>query len=297
MPRVNKSGNSRGWRITWNNVSDEHLREAKDNLEHSTNVRYACGQLEVGGNCGTRHWEAYVEFTGPRSLQYVRKLFPGAHAEQRRGTPTECRVYCSKDETSVGGTFWEHGTIPQEKGAGKRNDLVAVRERFRNGAKVSDIYEEYPGVAARYPKYVQKCADMYLAPRSWKTEIRVYKGPTRCGKTKAAYDEFPDIWAKPEGQWFDGYDGQPHVLIDDFDGGRDCGIRFRFLLRLLDRYPLEVPIKGGFVKWLPRIVIITTNVEPDGWYPWEDYAPLRERFDEIRRWDRPGGVVGAAGSQ
>jgi len=290
MPRINKSGQSRGWCITWNNVSDEHLREAKDNVEHSTNIRYACGQLEVGGETGTRHWQAYVEFTGPRSLQYVRKLFPECYAKARRGTPAECRVYCSKEESRVG-EFWEHGTLPQEKGAGKRNDLVAVQQRLRAGAKVSEIYEEFPGVAARYPKFIATYADMRLAPRSWKTEVRVYKGRTDVGKTRGVYDEFPDVWSKPDGQWFDGYDGQQHVLIDDFSGGNFCGISFRFLLRLLDRYPLEVPIKGGFRKWVPRVIIITTNVEPKEWYPYEDFAPLERRIDQIRRWDESGELV------
>ena len=40
----------------------------------------------------------------------------------------------------------------------------------------------------------------------------------------------------------------------------------------------------GFKRWVPRVIVITTNVEPRDWYPWEDFAPLERRIDEIRRW-------------
>lgn len=56
--------------------------------------------------------------------------------------------------------------------------------------------------------------------------------------------------------WFDGYEGQEVAVFDDF---RPWWCRFDYLLRLLDRYPMKVPIKGGFVNWIPEIIIITTQ--------------------------------------
>ena len=47
---------------------------------------------------------------------------------------------------------------------------------------------------------------------------------------------------------------------------------------------MDVPIKGVQAVG-PRVIVITTNVEPRDWYPWEDFAPLERRIDEIRRWD------------
>ena len=49
-------------------------------------------------------------------------------------------------------------------------------------------------------------------------------------------------------------------------------VSFRDLLRFLDRYPMDVPIKGVQAVG-PRVIVITTNVEPRDWYPWEDFAP------------------------
>jgi len=286
MPRTAKdkgpkrNTRSRNWIITWNNPDApiEQVLRAQDD------VRFACGQREIGEECGTLHEHAYVEFTRPRSHASLRKLLPKARIEERKGTREQARVYCSKEETLVPGTRWEFGEWAEQ---GKRNDLREIQQALRGGASVCDIYDKYPMLAARYPRFIDRCADYATEPRNWKTEVRVFLGPTGCGKTQLAHELLPDIWVRPDGAWFDGYDRHKHVLFDDFDGGRDCGISYRFLLRLLDRYRLQVPIKGGFKEWVPRIIIITTNVEPRAWYPWEDYAPLERRIDEIRRWSKP----------
>jgi hypothetical protein len=95
----------------------------------------------------------------------------------------------------------------------------------------------------------------------------VYWGRTGAGKTRAVFDNVPspeDIYVHPGGQWFDGYDGQPIVLFDDFGGSE---FKLTYFLKLLDRYPMQVPIKGGFVSWIPKEVYITSNRNPLEWYP------------------------------
>ena len=34
--------------------------------------------------------------------------------------------------------------------------------------------------------------------RDFKTKVIVYKGPTGCGKTSRAHEEYPTIWTKPQ---------------------------------------------------------------------------------------------------
>lgn len=53
--------------------------------------------------------------------------------------------------------------------------------------------------------------------------------------------------------------GQKVAIFDDF---RPWWCRFDYLLRLLDRYPMQVPVKGGFVNWVPEHIIITA---PQRW--------------------------------
>ena len=52
--------------------------------------------------------------------------------------------------------------------------------------------------------------------------------------------------------WFDGYIGQDTAIFDDF---RASGNRFSYILRIIDRYPMDVPVKGGFVYWNPKYIV------------------------------------------
>jgi len=64
-------------------------------------------------------------------------------------------------------------------------------------------------------------------------------------------------------QWFDGYIGQECAILDDY---RPDHCRFSFILRVLDRYPFNVPIKGGFRRWKPDVIIVTTWGSPSSLY-------------------------------
>lgn len=45
------------------------------------------------------------------------------------------------------------------------------------------------------------------------------------------------------------------MVFDDF---RPWWCQFSYLLRLLDRYPIRVQVKGGYVNFVPEEIIITT---------------------------------------
>lgn len=89
--------------------------------------------------------------------------------------------------------------------------------------------------------------------------------------------------------WFDGYQGQHTLILDDFSGDY-CA--FRYLLRLLDKYKLKVEIKGGFAWAVWTTVVITSNIHPVGWYHDTDTSPLQRRLttggSEIRLVEHQG---------
>lgn len=80
----------------------------------------------------------------------------------------------------------------------------------------------------------------------------------------------------PDLKWFDGYQGQTYAIIDDF---RRQGIKFSWVLRLLDRYPLLVQVKGGYTRWIPKFIIITCPVPPREAYQYMD------KDGELQDWD------------
>ena len=85
-----------------------------------------------------------------------------------------------------------------------------------------------------------------------------------------------DFWISGETlQWWQGYNGQTDVIIDDFRGDM-C--RMHTLLRYLDRYPVQVPIKGSSCWLRATRIIITSCFKPDNVYLKE-----RERIEQLLR--------------
>lgn len=111
-------------------------------------------------------------------------------------------------------------------------------------------------------------------------------GPTGTGKTRLAYDFDPRLYVleQPNSSsgalWWDGYDTHETVLLDDYTGYVSPGT----LLRLLDRYPMSGQVKGGHVHLRMKNIIITSNYQPEQWYPEKPtmfYLALRRRFHQI----------------
>lgn len=95
------------------------------------------------------------------------------------------------------------------------------------------------------------------------------------------------IWvSKTNGDWYDGYNGQEAVILDDV---RSNSWKFADLLRVTDRYPIEVAIKGGFRCWCPKEIWITAPAKPEDIYKnyttgeaFEGIEQLIRRIDDLR---------------
>lgn len=123
----------------------------------------------------------------------------------------------------------------------------------------------------------------YEQPDPFKKKLILwFKGETGEGKTRKAVEIATkygmDYWlTNNDLRWFDGYQGQPIAIIDDFR--RNMLGDWNFLLRLLDGYSLLVPIKGGFVRWSPQIIIITTPATPAEAFQWVT------KDGDVQNWD------------
>ena len=90
------------------------------------------------------------------------------------------------------------------------------------------------------------------------TKRIVIEAPTGSGKSRAAWEEHPDAYSKdPNTKWWDGYNSQDTVILDDYRPSKE--LPFNQLLRMMDRYPLTVEIKGGSVNFCPRLIVVTTS--------------------------------------
>lgn len=92
-------------------------------------------------------------------------------------------------------------------------------------------------------------------------QIFVLLGPSGVGKTRWAWTHYGRyLYVLPSqhsaGTWFDNYEGQPVLLIDEFDATMPITV----LLQLCDGYVFTPQRKGGFVTNLDfHVIIITSN--------------------------------------
>nr|QXP07738.1 MAG: replication associated protein [Arizlama virus] len=254
-------------------------------------ILYLVYQVEKAPETGKVHMQGYLQLGKCSRLSALKKISGEAHWEARRGTHEEARDYCKKPESRIAGP-WEHGK--EKNDAGKRTDLQSLHSLVKEQKTHGEILELTGGTSARYEKainYMKFCETERLSDRQLQgVRVIVLYGPTGTGKTYAAVNymanncnyyiaECPSH--KDSRLWFNGYDAQPILILDDFSGNY-C--TFHFLLRLLDKYKLKVEYKGGFVWACWTTVIITSNAMPDNWYERNiDNSPLKRRIHEIRK--------------
>lgn len=257
---------------------------------------WVCEYLYVGKeicpNTYRLHYQGYVRFANPRALGGVRKLFTHTITTMAgkqgyagkwfacKGTEAQNVRYCSKDEDLIIEWGDREADLEPDKEQGKRTDIANVRQMISEGKGMLDIVSTVNSAQAIK---VAETMLKYLEPgRSWMPEVIWIYGPTGVGKSKYAFDHCVDPWVSGEtGKWFEGYDGHEDVIFDDFRGDF-C--KFHVLLRLLDRYPYRIEVKGSSRQFLARRIFITSCHPPHEVYKdraGEDLAQLGRRISQI----------------
>lgn len=223
--------------------------------------------FEVCPTTQKKHLQGFIYFANARTMRCLKNVNTGIHVEKMRGTPKQASEYCKK-----GGQFWEEGQVPTQ---GSRTDWAEVRDALKTN-DVINVIDEYPQCLPAI-RTLERYKALLLKPKHRDVTVIVRWGGAGTGKTRWAYDNYPDLYSKPRGEWWDGYTGQSAILLDDYYGY----LPYSELLRVLDRYPYQVPVKGGFVQAQWDTVIITSNKPPQEWYQQGLTDALRRRFKEI----------------
>jgi len=255
----------------------------QEELDHlkSLEVKWMIIGKETCPKTGTPHLQGAVILHNQLRHSSL-KTFLGSrvHFQRMDGTPTDSERYCSKEDPNP----FVKGTLPQQ---GKRNDLHAAVEKVKNGFSLRDLAADADMGSAvavvKFSKGLTILRSALATPRSSPPSVFWLYGSTGTGKTRTAYEAAKsysshekDVWISSGTlRWFDGYDAQPVAIFDDF---RAKDVSFNFMLRLLDRYPVQVEFKGGFANWNPRIIFVTAPRSPT-----QLYSLLKERSPEDLR--------------
>jgi len=154
--------------------------------------------------------------------------------------------------------------------------LTEIQTRLKNGISDIQISEEYFSEWCRYRSAFKEYRLLHTNPRNYKTEVIVIQGPTGTGKSKWCQEEYPGSYWKGRDQWWCGYQQQETVILDEFYGW----LPYDFLLRLCDRYPMDVEVKGGKIPFTSTKIVITTNKHPRQWYTNVYFPAFIRRVDE-----------------
>lgn len=251
-------------------------------------------QLERGGERKRAHLQGWIYMANACTYKAVHKLFPAeakAWIKKARGTPEQCWDYCTKPSTRVAGP-WQKGDKPD--GQGKRNDIKEFAEAAKGlrdrSVTLKQLQEDHKSVEARYMKYFDRVVMREQQPRDFQTKCTLAWGPSATGKTHKirslpeqlgfAKDEVYYVSVKEHPtsqQWWDNYDGQACVVIEDAEPGF---MTRGYFLRMIDKVPLLVQTKGGFRHFLAQHVFISSNYGTEVLFPFHDDA-VKRRFHTV----------------
>jgi hypothetical protein len=240
----------RWWFGTLNNYTNAELDEICA-LYHEGNVSYLVLGAEVGEVDHTPHVHVLVRYLVPQRMSSLQKVCSGRiHWE----VPVNCKLvkqYCEKD-----GDFVTFGVWTDERQRSDLKESVALvwKDGIDGLLKSERGRESY----VRFHSGFEKLAVHRLSTVGTRDDLQVVWlfGATGTGKTMYVHETCPTVWthAACPLKWWDGYDGQSNVLLDDLRVG---DAPFAYLLRILDIYGVQVEVKGGFVHLCAHVIYVT----------------------------------------
>lgn len=246
-------------------------------------------QVERGSN-GTIHLQGYLQMEKRIRISTLSKRIKAntkfhGNLLVARGSARDNVEYCSKptgDWTYSDGKVKhsEQLTKPMwinEAGfnmvKGQRNDLKTAIRAIEQGASMLEVWKQYPSTGVRNHRGLEKY-HFTLKQSEFKQErlgrLIVLHGNAGSGKSWASRhiltkelgltsDDVYSLQFDSNTIWFDGYNGEKILLIDDYEPKQ---IKRNQFLRITDIYPFNGQIKGGHIVAQWDYVIVTTNYDP-----------------------------------
>nr|QTE03477.1 MAG: putative replication protein [Emberiza rustica CRESS-DNA-virus sp.] len=271
----------RGYLFTWNNYPGTY-RTQLDGLP----VRYIVAGEELAPGTGTPHLQGYLVWSSARTESATRTLLPGCHIIVARGNHAQNDQYCRKTrdgDREPNERVYSRGDLPSDpadRGAVEKARWQAAWDCAVTG----DLENIPPDIRLRQYSTIRRIERDFMpgVERLASTCGIWIHGLAGCGKTRSVLDAYPQAYPKPRNQWWDGYQREPVVLLDDVD---KFDVRLGgYLKHWADAYPYIAEIKGTSQKIRPSKLIVTSQFTIEQiWEDAETRDALLRRFVVIEK--------------
>lgn len=276
----------RNWCFTVNNYSDAYVDRLKG-LASNSACKYLGFAKEVGAS-GTPHLQGLVVFVNAKTMQATKNWMEcqTVHLEVTRGTCMEAADYFRNPKPETGKLppapedLFEHGELPLTNQAIGQ----AEKERWKVNlahAKAGNLDEIDPDIYFRYYNTCKQIKKDHMAkPDDLTAPCGIwYWGEPGVGKSHRARQEQPDAYFKMQNKWWDGYQDQPAIILDDFDS-KELGHHLKIWA---DQYAFVAETKGHALFIRPKVFIITSNYQPkDLWTDSVLLSAIERRFNIVK---------------
>jgi len=267
-------------------VTDFREQFVKDGYtELPDGVQFLAWGLETCPTTGKMHNQTYAYGKKMTEVKW-RSIFKPAHVEIMRGNLVQNEAYCSKEKN-----FKKLGQEPM--GSGHRRDLAAMQElcdKIAPGQTIMDLATDGDNfsVCVQYKRgleeYVANKRRRLVQNDHSAPEVIFICGKPGTGKTRYVRELERELYDVPSGQWRDNYCLQEAVLYDNLEPSSITD-RSHFL-KEIDRYPIQVPVKGGFTTWKPKRIYITSVCSSEAFaYHFRDPNEWRRRITTVKDMD------------
>jgi len=276
-PPAKEGRGVRRWCFTLNNYQTAEVNDLKDFLNSHT--EYHLVHYEVGKQ-GTPHLQGYFRLknTAVSSAIHNKPGLKRASLFICKGTEEQNIKYCSKGGPD---SLCTTGGTPQ-LGKGARTDLKEAAARVRDGGHkaIKSIAQETPEMIVKYGRGFKELLEVLDVPRSLTAapEAVWYYGESGSGKSMAAYalaakkceDMTADQVELDSGlfPFCDGYRDEEVIILNDFRQKNHHGqdIPLDLLLKMVDRFPFRVNIKGSSRQIKGKVFIFTNTQHPSHFF-------------------------------
>lgn len=254
------------WCFTLNNYT------AEDIVAIATwDTKYLVYGKEIAST-GTPHLQGFCILKTQQRLSAVKKLHAKAHWEVAKGTSLQASNYCKKDSD-----YMEFGILSMQ---GKRTDLESAIDDIKSGVGMSTVADNHPVVFVKYGRGLRDLALLLAKPYQHQSVrgIWIY-GPPGTGKSHCARELSPSMYIKPQNKWFDGYNGEAVILLEDLD----TNVLGHYLKIWSDKYPCTGETKGGTTHLQHKLFVVTSNYSIEELWPEDNMVveALNRRFTVI----------------